>query len=90
MPFTPIQTLDCKADVKIFFSGLLMLTPFENDSCEVFVHTSAPRHYLTIEVRRKQDAQMEATRAALKGSSAGDRSACVRAATAGTSGGCGR
>src|ERR1044071_6700554 len=55
MPFTPIQTLDCQADVKIFFSGLLMLTPSENDSCEVFVHTSAPRHYLTIEVRRKQD-----------------------------------
>jgi hypothetical protein len=55
MPFTPINTLDCQADVKIFFSGLLILKPSENDSCEVFVHTSAPRHYLTIEVRRKQE-----------------------------------
>ena len=54
MPFNPTQNLDPNPDVRIFFSGLLMLKPSENDSCEVFVHSSAPRHYLTIEVRRKQ------------------------------------
>ena len=55
MPFTPIQTLDPNPDVRIFFSGLLMLKPIENGACEVFVHSSASRHYLTIEVRRKQE-----------------------------------
>lgn len=54
MPFNATQNLDPNPDVRIFFSGLLMLKPSENDSCEVFVHSSAPRHYLTIEVRRRQ------------------------------------
>lgn len=60
MPFSPVpdpnQDADVKiqgADVKIFFSGLLILKPIANNLCEVFVHTSAPRHFLTIEVRRK-------------------------------------
>lgn len=54
MPFTPTPDLDPNPDVKIFFSGLLMLKPIENNNCEVFVHSSASRHYFTIEVRRKQ------------------------------------
>ena len=53
MPFTPTPELDQSSDVKIFFSGLLILKPIENNLCEVFVHTSAPRHFFTIEVRRK-------------------------------------
>jgi len=42
-------------DVRIFFSGLMVLEPAGNgQSCEVFVHRSAPNHELTIEVRQKQ------------------------------------
>ena len=42
-------------DVRIFFSGLMVLQPAKNgESCEVFVHRSAPNHQLTIEVRQKQ------------------------------------
>jgi hypothetical protein len=42
-------------DVRIFFSGLMVLQPAPNgQSCEVFVHRSAPNHQLTIEVRQKQ------------------------------------
>lgn len=42
-------------DVRIFFSGLMVLEPEANgQSCEVFVHRSAPNHELTIEVRQKQ------------------------------------
>jgi hypothetical protein len=42
-------------DVRIFFSGLMVLEPAANgQSCEVFVHRSAPTHQLTIEVRQKQ------------------------------------
>lgn len=42
-------------DVRIFFSGLMVLQPAKNgQSCEVFVHRSAPNHQLTIEVRQKQ------------------------------------
>ena len=57
MPFTPTPELDANPDVRIFFSGLLMLKPLENNQCEVFVHSSASRHYFTIEVRRKQAGQ---------------------------------
>jgi hypothetical protein len=55
MPFTPTDTMPDDPDVKIFFSGLMILKPVDNDMCEVFVHSSAPRHFLTIEVRRKQE-----------------------------------
>lgn len=54
MPFTPVDTLPPNPDVRIFFSGLLILEPREDNTCEIFVHSSAPRHYFTIEVRRKQ------------------------------------
>lgn len=53
MPFTPVDTLP-SPDVRIFFSGLMIIEPQDDGTCEVFVHSSAPRHYLTIEVRRKQ------------------------------------
>ena len=55
MPFTPTDAMPDNPDVKIFFSGLMILKPTENDKCEIFVHTSAPRHTLTVEVRRKQE-----------------------------------
>lgn len=54
MPFTPVTTLPENPDVRIFFSGLMILEPRADNTCEVFVHSSAPRHYLTIEVRRKR------------------------------------
>jgi hypothetical protein len=47
--------LGANPDVRIFFSGLMVLQPAANgQSCEVFVHRSAPNHQLTIEVRQKQ------------------------------------
>jgi hypothetical protein len=47
--------LGSNADVRIFFSGLMVLEPAANGkTCEVFVHRSAPNHQLTIEVRQKQ------------------------------------
>ncbi|HEX2268497.1 MAG TPA: hypothetical protein VHH35_03140 [Pyrinomonadaceae bacterium] len=53
IPTTP--NLDPRPDVRIFFSGLMILAPSANSqSCEVFVHRSAPNHQLTIEVREKQ------------------------------------
>ena len=54
MSFTPTDTMPGTPDVTIFFSGLMILTPTNNNMCEVFVNSSAPRHFLTIEVRRKQ------------------------------------
>lgn len=52
-----IQTtpkLETKPDVRIFFSGLMILEPSaQNKSCEVYVHRAAPNHVLTIEVREK-------------------------------------
>lgn len=63
MPFTSVTKLPDYPDVRIFFTGLLVIdanpeaeaepNPSEN-LCEVFVHRSAPDHRLTIEVRRKQ------------------------------------
>src|SRR5215207_6950440 len=63
MPFTSVTKLPGYPDVRIFFTGLLVIdpnpkeeaepNPFE-DMCEVFVHRSAPDHRLSIEVRRKR------------------------------------
>jgi hypothetical protein len=65
MPFTSTTQLPDYPDVRVFFTGLLVIdpnpkaeagseaNPFEK-TCEVFVHRSAPDHRLTIEVRRKQ------------------------------------
>ncbi len=53
IPTTP--DLDPNPDIRIFFSGLMILDPSnDNQRCEVFVHRSAPNHQLTIEVREKQ------------------------------------
>jgi hypothetical protein len=47
-------------DIKIFFSGLMILTPGDfappdaRKTCVVFVNRSAADHHLTIEVRKKQ------------------------------------
>jgi hypothetical protein len=55
MPFTPEPNLPPDPAVKVFFSGLMILKPSADEkSCEVFVNNSAPRHHLTIEVRRKR------------------------------------
>jgi hypothetical protein len=66
MPFTSVTELPEHPDVRVFFTGLLVIdpnpkaeseegepNPLEN-TCEVFVHRSAPDHRLTIEVRRKR------------------------------------
>jgi hypothetical protein len=55
MPFTKTTDFPDQPAVKVFFSGLMILNPAEDaKSCEVFVNHSAPRHHLTIEVRRKR------------------------------------
>ena len=54
MPFTRTEVLNETPDVNIFFSGLLVMEPTDNNACQIFVNASAPRHYLTIEVRRKR------------------------------------
>lgn len=57
MPFTPTATLDPGPDVKIFFTGLLILESLSNNTCEVYVNRRSPDHHLSIEVRRKQAGQ---------------------------------
>lgn len=54
MSFTPDNQLRPDPDVKIFFTGLLVLQPLADKTCEVFVDRSAPDHHLSIEVRRKE------------------------------------
>jgi hypothetical protein len=63
MPFTSVHKLEENPDVRIFFTGLLILDPNPEPgpgvnpekSCEVFVNRSAPDHHLSIEVRRKRE-----------------------------------
>jgi len=56
MPFAPIDTLPQEdPDVRIYFTGLMILEPIENDACQVLVNSSATRHFLTVEVRRKKN-----------------------------------
>ncbi len=55
MAIQPTPKLETNPDVRIFFSGLMILQPSQDSkTCEVFVHRSAPNHQLTIEVREKQ------------------------------------
>lgn len=55
MPLTQVADLPSDPAVRIFFSGLMIIQPSaDGQSCEVFVHRSAPDHQLTIEVRQKQ------------------------------------
>jgi hypothetical protein len=62
MPFTSVTELPANPDVRVFFTGLLIVDPNPKppnlipgvNTCEVFVHRSAPDHCLTIEVRRKE------------------------------------
>ena len=61
MPFTSQKDLPANPDVKIFFTGLMIIDPNPEldpapnvNNCEVFVHRSAPDHRLTVEVRRKR------------------------------------
>ena len=55
MPFTPTADLPPNPSVRIFFSGLMILKPAQDArTCEAFINYSAAKHYLTIEVRRKQ------------------------------------
>jgi len=54
MPFTPTNDLGPNPAVRIFFSGLLILEPLADNTCQVFVHNSSIDHNLSIEVRRKR------------------------------------
>src|SRR5258707_2433528 len=55
MPFTPANDLPANPDVRIFFSGLMLIKPDGSaSSCEVFVNGRARFHELTIEVREKR------------------------------------
>lgn len=56
MPFAPIDMLPQEVpDVRIYFTGLMILEPADNDACQIFVNSSATRHFLTVEVRRKRN-----------------------------------
>ena len=56
MPFPPIDALpEEEPAVRIYFTGLMVLEPAANDTCQIFVNSSATRHFLTIEVRRKTE-----------------------------------
>ena len=55
MPFTTTSNLPPNPDVRIFFSGLMLIQPDGTaTSCEVFVNGRARFHELTIEVREKR------------------------------------
>lgn len=55
MPFAPIDALPPEEPaVRVYFTGLMVLEPTENNACQIFVNSSATRHFLTIEVRRKK------------------------------------
>lgn len=54
MPFTTVGTLPPNPFVRIFFVGLNILAPAENQTCQTFVHNVSDDHHLLIEVRRKR------------------------------------
>jgi hypothetical protein len=54
MPFKTQPTLPPNPSVRIFFIGLNILTPGDNDTCQTFVHNASQLHNLSIEVRRKR------------------------------------
>lgn len=65
MPFASVTELPADPDVRVFFTGLLILDPNPDpdpgpllgsnvNACEVFINRSAPDHHLSIEVRRKR------------------------------------
>ena len=54
MPFTPVTILPPNPSVRVFFSGLLIVKPKSDGTCEVFVHRTALDHDLSIEIRLKR------------------------------------
>ena len=56
MSFQPTTTLPPNPLVRVFFSGLMVIKPLPDGTCEISVNRIAgpPNHDLTIEVRQKQ------------------------------------
>jgi len=54
MVFEPSTVLPPNPTVKIFFTGLLILEPLADKTCQTFVHNGSPQHELLVEVRRKR------------------------------------
>jgi hypothetical protein len=54
MIFTQSNDLPPNPAVRIFFTGLLVLEPLPDKTCQVFVHNSSGGHNLLVEVRRKR------------------------------------
>jgi hypothetical protein len=54
MIFAQSNDLPPDPAVKIFFTGLLILEPLQDKTCQVFVHNSSADHNLLVEVRRKR------------------------------------
>ena len=54
MIFAQSNDLPPNPAVKIFFTGLLILEPLPDKTCQVFVHNSSADHNLLVEVRRKR------------------------------------
>jgi hypothetical protein len=55
MPFNLANTLPPNPDVRIFFSGLMIIQPdAEGKTCEVFVNNRADNHQFSIEIRQRR------------------------------------
>lgn len=54
MPFEPHGKLEPNPSVRIFFTGLNILAPTADKTCQAFVHNSSQGHRLMIETRRKR------------------------------------
>src|SRR5437660_6783900 len=55
MPFTTEPNLLPNPDVRVFFTGLMLIRPSRDEKTgEVWVHRAAAEHELTIEVREKK------------------------------------
>src|SRR4030095_1308975 len=54
MAFEPSDDLRPDPTVKIFFTGLLILKPLADKTCQTFVHNVSPDHDLLVDVRRQR------------------------------------
>lgn len=63
MPFTPENIFRPNPDVRVFFTGLMLIRPSMNsNTCEVWVHRAAAEHELTVEVREKRPGRPDVIR----------------------------
>lgn len=60
MSFTPTADLPDNPDVRVLFTGQMIIQPdAQGNTCEVFINRRAPDHQLSIEVREKHTGQVD-------------------------------